>query len=468
MPINQFDLSNRGLLESIQGNILKGHGRHHTANLFITGKTGNQEKMKQWLRHLVEGENPLIKSCYSQLRSNALWKDKEIDSGIFGCIHISAAGYRYLLNLGEGDMNSVFDTSFNNGMRKADLQDPSPDKWEKGLNDDAHFLLIIADSNAGNVSRKVLDIRREIQDFADVVFTEIGDAIFNSEKAGIEHFGYVDGISQPLFFEDEIEKYQADNSIPPNLQSTFNPSAEIDLVLIKDPFSELSTAMGSFLVFRKLEQNVKGFKKAEKELANKLGLTGEDEERAGAMLVGRFEDGTPVQISSEPGIINSAVINNFDYDKTNEGKLDESKCPYHAHIRKSNPRSDIGGSKDHIMARRGIPYGTRSDNPNDGQIDNKPEGGVGLLFMSYQKSIENQFEFIQKLWVNNDTFPNFNPKDKDGLDPIIGQGNSRALGAYPTIWGDPKSIKQCSFDLFVTMKGGGYFFAPSINFLKNL
>jgi Dyp-type peroxidase family len=469
MTINQFDLANKELLSNIQGNILKPHGRPNTANLFISGKVGEQGKVKEWLRSLVDGDNVLVKSCYVQLRSNELWKDKKIDSGIFGCFHISAKGYEYLF---EGDIakQHPFGGTYKSGIKNADLHDANPDTWDTGMNDDAHFLLIIGDMNPEVVSRKIIDIKIEIQDFAEIKAIQMGDALHNKEGAGIEHFGYVDGISQPLFFDEEIANYKAENSIPPNPEFNFDPSASTDLVLIKDPLATNNNAMGSFLVFRKLEQNVKGFKSAEEELGDKLGLKGEDAERAGAMIVGRFEDGTPVQLSDEAGLIRSAVLNNFDYPKMANGKLDESKCPYHAHIRKSNPRSDIGmaESKKHIMARRGIPYGTRTDDPNDGQIDNKPDGGVGLLFMSYQKSIEEQFEFIQKNWVNNDEFPNFDPKDKDSLDPIIGQGSSRALGAYATKWGDSKSMKQFGFDQFVKMKGGGYFFAPSMDFLKNI
>ena len=164
-------------------------------------------------------------------------------------------------------------------------------------------------------------------------------------------------------------------------------------MLTEDPF--IPQAFGSYSVFRKLEQDVKGFKQAEAKLATELGLQGEFWERAGAMLVGRFEDGTPVQLDDEEGLINNAVLNNFDYETDKA-----SKRPFHAHIRKVNPRSGLlnGGmaaAKEHIMARRGITYGTRDDNPNDGQVYNKPEGGVGLLFMSYQASIKSN-ELIEK------------------------------------------------------------------------
>ena len=73
-------------------------------------------------------------------------------------------------------------------------------------------------------------------------------------------------------------------------------------VLVADPgAARPGESFGSFLVYRKLEQNVRAFKKQEARIAGKLGLKGEDAERAGALLVGRFEDGTPVGSSRRTG-----------------------------------------------------------------------------------------------------------------------------------------------------------------------
>jgi Dyp-type peroxidase family len=341
--------------------------------------------------------------------------------------------------------------------RKEDLNDPDATEWEEGYQKEIHFHLLIADGNEKAVKEKADFIKKDIAEFAEVVHTEFGNAIKNPEGAGIEHFGYVDGISQPLFFEDEMKNFRDEHFEfgKPN----YDPSADMNLVLVQDPFH--TSAQGSFFVFRKLEQDVKGFKKAEEALAEELGLKGEDKERAGAMIVGRFEDGTPVEVAKEPGLIGNSIYNNFNYDAG-----DVSKCPFHAHIRKTNPRNDIADAKDAVMARRGIPYGERTDDPFDGNIDTKPTRGVGLLFQSYQASIEKQFERIQRFWANNEGFV----QGGVGLDLIIGQGNYPSENEYQTEWNgkDPNKIKKASFEQFVTMKGGGYFFAPSIEFLKNV
>ena len=97
-------------------------------------------------------------------------------------------------------------------------------------------------------------------------------------------------------------------------------------MLVADPFNTAKDAFGSYFVFRKLEENVRGFKAAEKKLGETdLMLTGEDVERAGAMIIGRFEDGTPVELSDEAGMIKSYVINDFDYKERGRFKMSLSR-----------------------------------------------------------------------------------------------------------------------------------------------
>ena len=185
------------------------------------------------------------------------------------------------------------------------------------------------------------------------------------------------------------------------------------------------------------------------------------------MLVGRFEDGTPVVISEMDGLIGSGNFNNFNYEDDPSG----GRCPHFAHIRKTNPRRD-NGDKSHAMARRGIPFGHRAIDtaldidPSPYQM---PEEGVGLLFMSYQAKIKDQFEFIQQKMANDETFP---IETNTGIDPIIGQRedqDTKRSYRFPKEYGNGQPRDELSdFKQFVTMKGGEYFFAPSLSFLRNI
>ena len=124
--------------------------------------------------------------------------------------------------------------------------------------------------------------------------------------------------------------------------------------------------------------------------------------------------------------------------------------------------------------RRGIPYGKPMPGVADitgVEADDNPEAQRGLLFMCFQHNIEEQFEFIQRTWADNEHFPSGIPTlglfQKDtGDDPVIGQDPDESQ-RWAKTWGE-KGKKAFNFESAVTLKGGEYFFAPSIPFLRSL
>jgi hypothetical protein len=95
-----------------------------------------------------------------------------------------------------------------------------------------------------------------------------------------------------------------------------------------------------------------------------------------------------------------------------------------------------------------------------------PTGKVGLLFMAYNARLSEQFVFTQARWANAAGFP----KNDAGLDPVIGRTDQPLTPQkWPKQWDDASS-SEVSFDFHgrVTMKGGEYFFAPSLGVLKGL
>lgn len=450
------DPQNDALFSHLQGNILKGHGREHTAHVFVKFYNPKKKAVKKWLKCFAE-EN--LTSCKKQLKENELYKRNGVKGGLFTGIYLTKSGISYLK--GEKPLVNLTDEAFLAGMksRKEKLNDPDSSKWDTGLREefDAMFLLAYHDKTqlALSLNEVLAQLHGKKNALARICHVEFGNAIHNENGDGIEHFGYVDGISQPLFFQDEIANFCTTSGIDSIEKAAFNPLADKFLVLVKDPFVEDKDAYGSYFVFRKLEQNVRAFKKEEKEKADKLGLKGDDDERMGAMIVGRFEDGTPVTLSKEEGLIGSGNSNNFNYEADKEG----AKCPFHAHIRKTNPRDAT--IHPHIMARRGIPYGIRNVSPDLKPHESvMPTEGVGLLFMSFQSNLVNQFEHIQSL------------ANAKGLDAIIGQvaeGEAKkSVGEYTKVYGDASKKHPIDFNLHVKMKGGEYFFAPSLAFFESL
>nr|WP_314493458.1 Dyp-type peroxidase domain-containing protein [uncultured Chryseobacterium sp.] len=418
-PVNIYDASCDQMFEKLQGNILKGHGRNFTAHIFIEFREGQKKGVKGYLKTFANK----ITSCKKQLKENIAYKEHNISGSTFFGFYISSLGYSYL--------EEEVESNFLGRMKDSKIDDIEFCKWESGFRNIIHAMILIADDNLASLKEEESSICEEIEKFAKIRIIENGNVLKNNEGAGIEHFGYADGISQPLFFSEEVENFENKYK---NSRINIKPFFPLSQILLKDPFCKDSDAFGSYLVFRKLEQDVKGFKDKEAEMAEKLGWKGDKEEEVGAIIVGRFEDGTPHVLSKKEGIIDN-LTNNFNYNHIASGK-----CPFLNHIRATNERDDE--NKKMIMARRGIPYGIFSGERRD----------VGLLFMSFQSNIQAQFEATQ-IKANNSN------------DLIIGQKLPKKIDLDCF---DKENNEKVDIKSFVTLKGGEYFFAPSISYLKNM
>jgi deferrochelatase/peroxidase EfeB len=270
----------------------------------------------------------------------------------------------------------------------------------------------------------------------------------------------VDGRSQPLFLAEDMQKESEREDIRIPADVKYDPSAPPALILRRDWYGKDDLSYGSYFVFRKLEQNVYGFKEAVRRLAAQLGV---DEKLAAAFVLGRFEDGTPVVLQEKEGLTHP-IANNFNYREDPQGR----RCPLHAHIRKMNPRggtTNVVAERWHRIARRAITYGERAKEPKaEPTIEQLPSKNVGLLFMCFQSNIEAQFEFIQKQWANRED----QLLPETGIDPVVGKHEGPIKPQrWPTTW-DGSYKKPFSFQDFVTLKGGEYLFAPSISALKKI
>ena len=84
--------------------------------------------------------------------------------------------------------------------------------------------------------------------------------------------------------------------------------------------------------------------------------------------------------------------------------------------------------------------------------------------MCFQASISRQFGFMQKLWCNSTGFL----RPETGMDPVIGQKGENAVPEqkWPIEYNSPSTgVATFNFGEFVHMKGGEFFFAPSMTFL---
>ncbi len=479
------------LLNNLQAGILKDVGRRHKVLLFIKFKKKKKQAIYDLLRTLD------ITSATKQ-QEQTKHKETRPNTTVVN-FYLSHKGYKALsLSLYKKHPPFIAGmkkrTEKDEAGKKQHILGDTPKQWETPFKKKIHAILSLANKDLFTLEKQVLKYQQKFKGIIKIIKVQKGVTYTNENGAPIEHFGYVDGISQPLFVEEDIKAAGKMN--------TWKPVTTPDLVLTPDigldQFCESCKSktkeekkkkenckdceakekfFGSYMVFRKLEQNVKGFKHAEEALAQKLKFVGSAAEAAGAMIVGRFENGLPViKWGSTVSPEENSIDNDFDYSLDPDG----IRCPYHAHIRKVNPRGDnnrlFGISEkeehSHRIARRGITYGERDLNEQGLFQETEktfPTSGVGLLFICFQSDIANQFEFMQRNWANNNDFP----VPFTGIDPIIGQGegNRKYENDQPLEqqWRKSNGQKEsCSFSSFVTMKGGEYFFAPSLAFFKTL
>ena len=468
------------MLKNLQGNILKGHGRPRTINVFFKIDTTKVAQMRNALREIA---NYHVTSAMQQLEETEAFKLTGKSGETFVAMMLSASGYAALgVPAAKRPNNPVFAAGMKAATSVAALGDPAVATWEAAFQGQIDGLVLI-----GSITDSPLLIERDhivtllIEGGATIVHQQSGEAILNLVGDGIEHFGYVDGRSQPLMLVEDIEQEAKTAGI-----GAWDPQFALNAALIADPGVDPGVvpnlappSFGSYFVFRKLEQDAQGFKRREQQLADALLMVGADaRELAGAMAVGRFEDGTPVTLSDEAK--GQTPPNDFTY-KSDPG----ARCPFQAHVRKVNPRGTGGAElenveRGHIMPRRGIPYTdiARKTHPStlpgsDTLTDFNakvapllPTGGVGLLFMAYNSDINKQFQFTQQTWANNPGFP-IVPPPATGIDPVMANGSASTQN-WPKAWGVATPTTPFAFSGFVKMKGGEYFFAPSLGFLKAL
>ena len=280
-----------------------------------------------------------------------------------------------------------------------------------------------------------------------------------------EHFGFRDGLSQPFVDLDLGDTLPGGGS--PDRQSSWTPAAKGELFLdASDEDGEVQATPvnrqlrkgSTYLVFRKLEQDVPGLRS----FVERQHPRDEPAQRAlEAQFVGRWPDGAPLVLSpydnKPPPGRGEAPLNDFRYAADDpEG----ARCPLGAHIRRANPR-DIGGRSEvrhHRILRRGISYGGPML-PLHSMGDGEPRG---LLFIAANARIDLQFEVVQGEWLNGGEF-----LGQAGLArcPLTGSNAGATAdrflprGAVAPITGLPS---------FVTLRGGDYFFAPGLSALKRL
>ena len=475
-PDNNLD--HQQILGKLQGNILSGYDCRYTVYISLKFKQPIAV-VKAWIRQFATEK---LTSAQQQRELTT----QAVTDHLFTNLFLSGKGYIDLgLKTGHEIVwgtNTFWEMFFQAGLKNNPLlSDPPPSTWEPRWQADIDALISLAHNDLTQLEIAAQETIHQLTKLADIVNIEVGYNKKSPEGYVIEHFGFRDGMSQPLFFKSDLEQSSSTDY--------WDPRAPLGLVLVEeeDLCGNGQYFYGSYGVYRKLEQNVLGFHQAVQQLAQQLGLT--DQEQAAALVMGRYRNGRPLSSMTRTD------LNDFNYIDDPNG----NSCPLQAHSRKANPRGSknkrkesLAEQREHRIVRRGLSYWETSAlqqlHPDESphlllqqkinwliakeqvnQLHHQPtsdEDKVGLLFLCFQNSIFKQFIHIQSVWANDNHFS----LSEVGLDPIIGQQKQRQpiQGQLWPMATEPNKKVKYHFAHFVKMTGGEFLFAPSLVFLQHI
>ena len=434
-------------LGAIQGNVICGYGTGHAR--FVFARVRDPHRARRWLTRRL-----------ASLTWNASWQAEPPP-------HTINLGFSYsgLLELGVPRERFGGLEAFTAGMsaRAEQLGDrgaSAPEAWQLGMRDN-HLVVILTAWSADAVERLLADAGEELAGLGS------GLALSHVQTAAAlpgerEHFGFGDGFSQPAIAGASTGPRRGEGTL--GRFGRWRDLALGEFILgHPDEGGEPAPAPtgplavdATFMVIRKLEQDVAAFRRYTATQADALGR---DPEWLAAKLIGRWPNGSAVAKHPErPGPAaaeDREHVNDFRYADDPNGHA----CPLGAHVRRANPRDALGWdgrlTQRHRLLRRGISYGP----PLAAGYDHDDGRERGLMFVCFQSSLERQFEFVQRQWLGDGNVFGLGG-DRDPL--LAGDGNGQIV-----IQGRPPRFLS-GLPPLVRMRGGDYFLYPGRTGLEAL
>ena len=365
---------------------------------------------------------------------------------------------------------STWPQAFVEGMAKradrlGDDGPSAPSRWPGALGrDDVDVLVSIASADEQSVQAGVRDV--EAARTAEVVELGHDDAgHLPGRPRGSEHFGFVDGIGQPYVDGSGIDPWPGEGT--PEKRDRWDAIKSGEFVLgyeleegSRPRDVDAFQKNGSYFALRKLSEQVAAFRTYVAKMAK---LAGWSEELIGAKMVGRWQSGAPLVSSphkDDPSLgADPSRNNDFRYTDDKHGHA----CPFGAHIRRANPRDDPTGPtirqvRSHRIIRRALPYGPWLPEGTTDDVDR------GVMFGVINADLENQFEYVQRSWMNS-TLSSRKLSLEADKDPLTGAHDGAGKLLIP---GTAKTAFCWELPRFVETRGGDYFFVPSLSALRQL
>ncbi|MEO8413026.1 MAG: hypothetical protein ABI472_05175 [Ginsengibacter sp.] len=395
------------------------------------------------------------------------------------------------LGLKENNIRS-FTREFREGMVTphrqrllGDHDSNDPGKWDwGGPKSEIHLILMIFDVDEEKMNAHAQQLTEELRKNGLHQVLVLDGETF---PEGREHFGFREGISQPAIIGSGVTGIQNDNikagEFVLGYKNEYGVFPDTPLlsesqgnsnILPDDPEGSGKKDLGrngTYFVLRQLKEDVDGFWNFlnEKSKNDDGSINTEESTKLAAKMMGRWPGGAPLVTypDKDPGIVSDD--NDFVYTDTDKLGL---KCPFGSHARRTNPRDNFEESgpseslqltKKHRIMRRVRSYG---ETFTGSATNHKPKDDVGVLFGCFNADIGRQFEFIQYTWAN---YPKFKQLYADP-DPFIGVKENPEPGVVQqfTIQRETTNKYITGLKSFVTVKGGAYFFFPSVTAVEYL
>jgi Dyp-type peroxidase family len=333
-----------------------------------------------------------------------------------------------------------------------DTGESAPEHWEAPFGTpDIHVILTGVAPDARTLEAAVGRAREAFADLPGV--TPIWRQECYAPPDEKEHFGFKDGISHPAI----------EGSGVPGTNPLEAPLKAGELVLgYPDEMGGLPPAPqpdvlgrnGTYVVFRKLHQNVAEFRKYLRSHASGQ----DDEELLAAKMMGRWRSGAPLALCplhDDPALGADPTRNNAFLFRADDAT--GYKTPPGSHVRRCNPRdAEVAGVvRLHRMIRRGTVYGPSL--PNGVLEDDGADRG--LMFAFVGAHLKRQFEFVQSEWVNGGEFLGLG----DAKDPVVGAADGTGGYSFPR---RPIPRRVDGLSRFVVTRGGEYAFMPGLRALR--
>lgn len=330
-----------------------------------------------------------------------------------------------------------------------------PKNWDQPFGKGEIHIGVSAFSDSEENRRRILGIAREqFEAFSGVSVLAMQD--FGAQPGDLNSLGYKDGIDQPAIEGSGVEPLPGQGRPIKAGEFIMGYPGEAGFPLPM-PQPDILGRNGTYVGFRKYQSRVGAFNR----FLRANGGTEEERELIAAKLVGRWRSGAPLVL--EPEVDNPTLgadprrNNDFDYSDDPRGR----RAPFGCHIRRMNPRDTqltrLTDVNLHRLIRRGTTYGPPYD-PNE-LSEEADEVARGAYFLFISAKAMATIEFLQQEWINDGNFIGLGGE----RDPIIGLQEE---GATFTIPREPVRRRVHSIETFNVLRGGEYFFMPSLSALK--